>query len=118
MKDKISTIFTDPSWWKLSQPDAVRPNRLACHKDARIGVVVVYQGQGGQDFALGKASLESVLKAEKDGRITEGYVSLWSLSNGGLPKFVAAEKAAVVRERLRGVEPREGKFGWGDYWWI
>jgi len=117
VKKLIATIFTNPSSWKLSQPPAIRPNRLAYNKDARIGVVVVYQGDG-QDYALGQASLESVLNAEKDGRITEGYVSLWELPNGGSPKFVAAERATVVRDNLRGVDLREGKFGWGDYRWI
>lgn len=117
MNDKITTIFTDPSSWTRSRPDDVRPNQLAYNKSASIGSVVVFQG-GGQDYGLNVAGLERVLKAEKDGRITEGFVSLWGQPNGGLPKFIAAEKATVVRDRLRGVPSREGQYGWKDYWWI
>ncbi|MGB8046851.1 MAG: hypothetical protein WCF53_02965, partial [Pseudolabrys sp.] len=29
---------------------------------------------------------------------------------------IATEQAQVVRDRLRGVDPREGR--WGAYWWL
>jgi len=114
----IATIFSDPSSWKLSQPDDVRPNYLAYNKDARIGVVVVFRGEG-QDYGLNQAALERELKAEKEGRIAEGYVSVWE-QNDGQPKLIGVEKATVVRDRLSGVPLRKGKieWGWGPYRWI
>jgi len=118
VRKTISTIYTDPSVWKVSQPDDVRPNYLAYNRDARIGAVVVFRGEG-QDYGLNQSALERELKAEKDGRIAEGYVSVWDQQDGQL-KLIAVEKATVVHDRLRGAPLRKGKieWGWGPYWWI
>jgi hypothetical protein len=116
MTGVISTIFSNPSW-TLSQAVAF-PNQLGRldHDGAIIGAVLVLRGRG-QDFALGVAGLEYVTTAEKEGRITDAYVVLAQRSaDGGRREFIAAEKAAVVHERLREYAPREGQFG--RYWWI
>jgi hypothetical protein len=84
------------------------------HDSAIIGAVVVLQGRG-QNFALGVAGLEYLLKAEQESRVTEAHVSLWQRS-GKRWEFIAAEKAAVVHERLRNYVPRDGNYG--PYWWI
>jgi hypothetical protein len=112
----FTTIFTDPGW-KLSTAIAY-PNQLGrLDQDGdTIGVVIVLRGRG-QDFALGVAGLEYLIKAEQEGRITTGYVVL-AQANGERPEFIAAEKAAVVYERLRKYIPRDGKLGLGSYWWI
>ena len=64
---------------------------------------------------MGANGLEYLMKAEQEGRINTGYVVL-AQANGTRPEFIAAEKAAVVHERLRDYPPREGQLG--PYWWI
>lgn len=115
---KTSTIFTDSSW-KLS--DVVFPNLLAWkdHDAITPFVVVVSRlaNRRGRDYALSKAGLERVIGAEREGRVTEGLVSLWDQSaDRKRHEFVGEEKASVVHERLRNVPPQEGK--WGPFWWI
>jgi len=70
----------------------------------------------GQDFALGVAGLERVLKAEHITE-TERFVVLGRQLDGGQREFIAAEQAAIVRDRLRDYPPRDGKFG-SPFWWI
>jgi hypothetical protein len=110
----LSTIFSDPAW-KFST-DKAYPNQLGRldQDGTTTGVLVVSRGRG-QDFALGVNGFEYLIKAEQEGRITTGYVVL-AQANGGRPEFIAAEKAAVVHERLRAYAPREGQLG--PYWWI
>ena len=116
MKQIIATMFSNPSW-KFS--DVVFPNLLAWLEDhngaiTTIAVVVLRRGdRRGQDFALGVAGLERVLKAE---HITEAYVVLGRQLDGERREFLAAEKATVVRDRLRDYPPRDGKYG--SFWWI
>jgi hypothetical protein len=115
----IETIFTNSSW-KFSTAIAY-PNQLAARNDVAgtiIGAVVALRRTDGrgQDFALSTAGLEYLLKAEEEGRIAEGYVVLGYLSNDGRREFVAAERAHVVHERLRGYAPLDGDLGL--YFWI
>ena len=110
----LNTIFSDPAW-KLSTAIAY-PNQLGRldQDGTTAGAVIVVRGRG-QDFALGVNGLEYVVKAEQEGRINAGYVVL-AQANGRRPEYIAAEKAAVVHERLRAYAPREGQLG--PYWWI
>ena len=127
MKAVIATIFTDPSW-KFS--DVVFPNLLAWKEDhdGKIIIVVVVAlrraDRRGQDYALGKAGLDRVLDAldfqeraipDEADRYLEAYVVL-GLANGERREFIAAEKATVVRDRLRDYAPQDGKFG--PFLWI
>ena len=63
--DDLTTIFTNTAW-KFSQPTNTYPNVLARleHNDRIIGAVVVLRGRG-QDFALGEAELDRVVKADR-----------------------------------------------------
>ena len=73
---------------------------------------------------MGKAGLDRVLDAldfqeraipDEADRYLEAYVVL-GLANGERREFVAAEKATVVRDRLRDYGPQNG--GYGSFWWI
>jgi hypothetical protein len=110
--DLLTTIFANQAW-RFSQPRGMYPNVLARleHDDRIIGAVVVVRGHG-QDFALGEAGLDRVVKAEQEGRITIGYVVLANEAN----IFTAAEVAQTVYDRLREYPLLDGKFG--SYWWI
>jgi hypothetical protein len=115
VKKIIATIFTDPSW-KLSQAVGFPNSHARLDRDDAIYGAVVVRGGRGPDYALNEEALEYLLEAKKEGRITLAYVVLAQLAADGRLEFVAAEEADVVRERLRGVPPREGRFG--RYWWI
>jgi hypothetical protein len=111
----IASIFTDPSW-KFS--DVVFPNLLAWKEDPDGNIIIIAVvalrrvDRRGSDYALGEAGLKRVLKPE---HIAEAYVVL-GLANGERREFVAAEKATVVRDRLRDYAPQDGKFG--PFLWI
>lgn len=109
----IENIFTDPSF--RSSSTQCYPNRLYGNGND-IGAVVAVQGRGGEDFALGVAGLEYVIKAEEEDRIKQGYVVLAKQNSGNSLEYLASERATEVAERLRNVTPREGK--WGLYHWI
>jgi hypothetical protein len=116
MKAVINTIFSDPSW-KFS--DVVFPNLLAWKEDldGNITIIAVVAlrrvDRRGADYALGEAGLKRVLKPEQ---ISEAYVVLGRQLEDKRREFVAAEKATVVRDRLRDYGPQNG--GYGSFWWI
>jgi hypothetical protein len=109
----IENIFTDPSFRSWSKQ--CYPNRL--YGDGKeIGAVVAVKGRHGDDFALGIAGLDYIVKAEAEGRIKEGFVVLAKQNGGGVLEYIGAERASEVAERLRNVTPWKGK--WGAYHWI
>jgi hypothetical protein len=108
----IEKIFTNPSF--RSSSAEFYPNRL--YGDGKkIGAVVVVQGRRGDDYPLGVAGRDYVVKAEAEGRIKEGFVVLAKQNDGRL-EYIASARASEVAERLRNVTPWEGK--WGPYHWI
>jgi hypothetical protein len=108
-------IFSNPAW-KLAAPDATFPNMLARLDEVGAVIAIRRDGRRGEDFALGVAGLDYILKAEDEGRIATAYVVLArEVANGRA--FVACEKAREVQDRLRGISPRrDGRFG--PYYWV
>src|SRR3984957_5473604 len=101
----LEKIFTDPSF--RSSSTQCYPNRL--YGDGKkIGAVVVVRGQRGNDFALGVAGIDYVLKAEAEGRIKQGFVVLAKQNGGAVPEYIAATRVTEVHERLRDLTPRVG----------
>jgi hypothetical protein len=109
----IENIFTDPSFRSWSTQ--CYPNRLYGN-GKEIGAVVAVRGRRGDDFALGVAGLDYVVKAEAEGSIKEGFVVLAKQNGGNVLEYVGSAQASEVAERLRNVTPWEGK--WGKYHWI
>jgi hypothetical protein len=111
---KFKNLFSDPSWRWTSKN--CYPNRLYGNGQ-KVGAVVVVRKEGrGQDFALNAAGLDSVTKAEADGRLKEAYVVFANQNGNDLPEVVASERATEVSERLHGVRPLDGQYG--AYWWL
>jgi len=117
MKKVIETMFSNPAW-KLSQSLSY-PNTLGSlnYNGSKVGALAVLRGRG-RDFPLGEAGLEYLLKMEREGRITDAQVSLWTrpAKKGEQPKFIATEKATVVRDNVRDTPLQNGEYG--PYRWI
>src|SRR5262249_44458247 len=83
----------------------------------KIGALAVLRGRR-QDFPLGQAGFEYLLKMEREGRIAEAQVSLFTRpeKKEELPEFIAAEKATVVRDNIGDTPPQHGQSG--PFWWM
>jgi hypothetical protein len=112
----LSTIFSNPAWKFSTDKTYPHQHGLLDQDGIKTGVIIVLRGRG-QDFALGVNGLTHVIKAEQEGRIKIAHVVLAQI-NGEKPEYIAAEKAAVVHERLCNYLPIEGRLGLGPYWWI
>lgn len=127
---KVKSVVPTPTalnWAKLLEEDQVTfgtvesakkknifPNRLAwVPEHPGVGALAVFQSQ--EDFAIGKAGLDYILNAQRDGRIQEGYVLL--LGKSGPPYvYVNSAPAAEVAEALAEEPLRDGK--WGAFRWV
>lgn len=107
----VRKILTDPSF--RSSSAEFFPNRLV--GNGKVGALVVVKGKH-DDFGLGVAGLEYVVKAEAEGRIKEGYVVLAKPNGGTTLEYVASARAGEVAKRLHNVTPRIGPRG--AYHWV
>ncbi len=104
---------------RVCPPDEARvkgvfPNRLAWIEGEPIGALVVYKGRG-NDFAVGRAGLDYLTKAQSEGRIDKAFVLLMrpNSDKGELLGTLTLEEVTVAVASLTSLSGQ-----WGEYWWL
>ena len=106
--------FSDPDWrpFPSENPGA---NQLWFNASAKAGALIVNKSSQFAEYALSQARLDRLYAAERDGRVTFGYVVLAKWERAKRVVVHIRPVAEVVAE-LDGIPPREGPLG--PYWWM
>jgi len=100
--------------------EQIYPNRIGWFKDdpMRAGLVFVYQGKRGRDYALGVNALNRLIQGMKVGKMREAWIIFLRRSgdddNGA--EFVDAAPMEQIQTTFCNQAPLKGD--WGHYWWV
>ena len=119
MPDNARTLtfsYSDPNCRQIAKEHCDRlritPNELWFNTSTNVGALIVKQSGQYAEYALSKAGLDYLLRAEQEGRIPAGIIVL--VQRDGIVGTIKPVTKMVAD--LNGRPPREGPFG--PYWWI
>jgi hypothetical protein len=124
MEQVVQETFDNTAWVfasaDLCKSERIFPNTLAYNASDATLAVFVKRSSGG-DFALSQGGLDYLLRlvqgALKDGSpVRQAIVVLADGDARQRYKPVKQFSAEEIRDRFKGIEPVDGKFG--RYWWL